>query len=79
METFFGRDTFEDGVVVGSRMMAAEPPSVRFSCTGEGDEEGEGDVSVVAVGVVGVVVIMERVAFEDTGCACSMPNVRTIA
>jgi len=43
-----------------------------FSWIGEGVEEDEGEVPLV-------VVVMESVALEDTGCACSMPKVRTIA
>lgn len=63
---FFGRFVVMDvqGVIVES--------GLSFSWIGEGVEEEEGDVSLV-------VVVRESVALEDTGCACSMPKVRTIA
>jgi len=63
---FFGRFEVMDaeGVIVKS--------GLPFSWIGEGVEEEEEEVPPV-------VVVRESVALEDTGCACSMPKVRTIA
>jgi hypothetical protein len=66
MERFFGR---LEVTVIDALGVIAES-EVSFSWIGEGVEEEEEGVPVV---------VMESAALEDTGCACSMPKVRTIA